>query len=40
MFELREGVFEEMGRYDAEDDTLISPTLSGFGIELAEVFSS
>ena len=37
VFILREGVFEEAGRY-GEDDTLVSPTLSGFELELAEVF--
>ena len=37
VFMLREGVFEEAGRY-GEDDTLVSPTLSGFELELTEVF--
>ena len=37
VFVLREGVFEEAGR-DGEGDTLVSPTLAGFALDLSEVF--
>ena len=37
VFVLREGAFEEAGRY-GEGDTLVSPTLAGFELDLSEVF--
>lgn len=37
VFVLRNGKFEEAGRY-GEGDTLISPTLAGFKLDLSEVF--
>lgn len=37
VFVLRNGKFEEAGRY-GEGDTLISPTLAGFELDLPEVF--
>ena len=37
VFVLREGVFEEAGQY-GEGDTLVSPTLAGFELDLSEVF--
>ena len=37
VFVLREGAFDEAGRY-GEGDTLVSPTLSGFALDLSEVF--
>ena len=37
VFVLREGEFVEVGRY-GEDDTLVSPTLPGFELDLSKVF--
>ena len=37
VFVLREGAFVEAGRY-GEGDTLVSPTLAGFALDLSEVF--
>lgn len=37
VFALREGAFAEAGRY-GEGDTLVSPTLAGFELDLSEVF--
>ena len=37
VFVLREGAFAEAGRY-GEGDTLVSPTLAGFELDLSEVF--
>ena len=37
VFILREGEFVEVGRY-GEDDTLVSPTLPGFELDLSKVF--
>ena len=37
VFVLREGAFEEAGRYGV-GDTLVSPTLAGFALDLSEVF--
>ena len=39
VFLLTDGVFEEAGRY-GEDDTMTSPTLEGFGVDLSEVFGA
>ena len=37
VFVLREGAFAEAGRY-GEGDTLVSPTLAGFELDLSDVF--
>lgn len=37
VFVLREGAYEEAGRY-GEGDTLVSPTLAGFELDLSVVF--
>ena len=39
VFLLTDGVFDEVGRY-GEDDTMTSPTLEGFGVDLSEVFGA
>ena len=39
VFLLVDGAFEESGRYE-EDDTLTSPTLEGFTLDLSEVFGA